>query len=264
MSETNGYGMTPAGGPLLLVAEDNPANQKVAVAMLAKLGYTADVVANGEEAVAASSRTGYAAVLMDCQMPVMDGYAAASSIRRLEGESARTPIIAMTASVTGDIKQRCLAAGMDDYLSKPVMLDQLAAALRRWIPDVPTSSEGVGTNHVWAATDPFDPERVADLRTLNTPGKPDLFFHLATPFADDAARRFRALVQALEGGDTGQAAREAHGLYGGAATLGAMRLADLCRQFEEQLSAGDWRDSKIPALIAAEISHIKQFLDRPR
>jgi len=117
----------------ILVVEDNAANLKVAVRMVERLGYRADVAGNGIEAVRVLGQLHYDAVLMDCQMPEMDGYEAARAIRRNEQEGSRTPIIAMTASaLTGD-RERCLAAGMDDYISKPVKLHIVAAVLERWL-----------------------------------------------------------------------------------------------------------------------------------
>jgi two-component system sensor histidine kinase/response regulator len=124
----------PGGRGHVLVVEDNHVNQLVAVGILEHLGYSTEVAGNGLEALTSWSRTVFGAVLMDCQMPEMDGYDATREIRRLEGDGPRTPVIAMTAGVTEGERERCLLAGMDDYVSKPVSPSELDATLTRWLP----------------------------------------------------------------------------------------------------------------------------------
>ena len=118
-------------GASLLLVEDNVINQQVALGMLAKLGYSADVAADGIEALDALRRARYDVVLMDCQMPRLDGYETTAHVRAMEGDERHTPIIAMTAAALRGDRERCMAAGMDDYISKPVTLDELADAIRR-------------------------------------------------------------------------------------------------------------------------------------
>ncbi|MGC3972889.1 MAG: response regulator [Nitrospira sp.] len=126
----------------LLLAEDNPVNQKVACRMLEKFGYRVDVATNGREAVAAYERMRYPLIFMDCQMPEVDGFEATALIRGMEEGVRHTPIVAMTANAMQGDRERCLAAGMDDYVAKPVRPKDLQAVLERWLGKHPN---GTGT-----------------------------------------------------------------------------------------------------------------------
>ncbi len=127
-------GREPQCSVRVLVVEDNRVNQLVAVRALEKLGFNVDVVSNGIDALEAIDRSHYAVVLMDCQMPEMDGFQATREIRRRQNGETRLPVIALTTMSNDDDRKRCLAAGMDDYLHKPFQVDDLISVLDRWIP----------------------------------------------------------------------------------------------------------------------------------
>lgn len=116
----------------ILVAEDNKINQKVVLGMLRKLGYEADLVENGKDAILAIESNEYALVLMDCQMPEMDGYEATRQIRNMKDRNKSIPVVALTANAMVGDREKCLNAGMDDYMAKPVRLDLLARTLGEW------------------------------------------------------------------------------------------------------------------------------------
>ena len=247
--------------PRLLVVEDNDVNQEVAVAMLTKLGYRADVAANGIEAVDAVARFSYGAVLMDCQMPEMDGYAATAVIREHEPGTAHVPIIAMTAGATKGEREKCLAAGMDDYVSKPVAIDELSQALERWIApsdeqdllDAPPADQPV-------AGEAFDTGVVTTLRSLTRVGQPDAFESLTTLFASSAVVLLETLREALASGDAEALGHAAHALKGSAANLGALRLADACRRLEE-VPASDLKVvGTAVARVEAEFEQVQAWL----
>ena len=130
--------------PRLLLVEDNAVNQKVACKMLEKLGYRVDVAGNGQEAVAAHERSPYPLIFMDCQMPEMDGFEATALIRKMEGQSAHTPIVAMTANAMQGDRERCLAAGMDDYVAKPIRPKDLQTVLDTWLGNHHTATGTTG------------------------------------------------------------------------------------------------------------------------
>jgi CheY-like chemotaxis protein len=212
----------PAGpGATVLVVEDNIVNQAVAEGMIARRGHRVEIAANGREAVKAAVEGDYAAVFMDCQMPEMDGYEATREIRRREGDGRHVPIIAMTAhSMKGD-RERCLAAGMDDDVSKPLRAEALDAALARWV-ETPSDAG------------PLDLEALERLRSeLSGLGNGKGADPLIRQFLDTTPERVEAIAAAAQGGEAEKLNREAHSLKGAAATFGAVRLASVCAELEQ-------------------------------
>src|SRR5260370_831292 len=239
-------------GARILVAEDNVVNQQVAAGVLAGLGYRADVVANGIEAVAAAGRVPYAAILMDCQMPEMDGYAAAQEIRRREGAARHTPIIALTADILKDARAKSLSAGMDDYVTKPLKPEQLAAALERWLPSSAARQSQAG------AVDPrpegavdrqvLDGQLLDGLRQVERAGAPGLVKKVTDLFLEDTPRQLTDLRDSARRGDCARLAKLAHTLRGSAANLGAREMVRVCGELDTLGRDGDV--SVAPPLVA--------------
>ncbi|HLH66624.1 MAG TPA: ATP-binding protein [Solirubrobacteraceae bacterium] len=215
------------GRPLVLVAEDNDVSQFAAVRLLSTLGFNVDVARTGREAVALSARIAYAAVFMDCQMPELDGYAAAREIRAREQRTGgRVPIIALTAHALEGDRQRCLQAGMDDYLAKPLRLHTLQALIER-------------RPQLRACRTAPRPADLLDPAALSQIGDAQTEAALAVMFLDQAAERVPALRGAIEQGDAELVHELAHGLAGSAATVGATRLTKLSRRLCELASRGE-------------------------
>jgi signal transduction histidine kinase/CheY-like chemotaxis protein/HPt (histidine-containing phosphotransfer) domain-containing protein len=254
----------------MLVVEDNPVNQKVAAGMLEKLGYRVDVAANGREAVDAVVGNGYAAVLMDCQMPEMDGYEATIEIRRREqGTGRHTPIIAMTAGAMEGDREKCLAAGMDDYLAKPIVRASLDAALTRWIGTSQTPATGMEPAGAAALPDgteagssvKLDPDIVADLKQLDS-DRQGALARLVSLFVEDSSSSIETLRRAIAGGDDSLVAAQAHGLKGSSASLGAIGMASLCTQLQA-VPAGDTEaQSRLVEQIETEFERTRRALAR--
>ncbi len=255
----------------VLVAEDNAVNQKVAVRMLERLSYKADVAANGREAVEALfSGVPYSAVLMDVQMPEMDGYEATAEIRRREeSEGKRTPIIAMTANAMQGDREEALAAGMDDYVSKPVKPEELGAVLERWIPRPAeetlapaegATDDGSAVAAPGGAADPLDRGVLAGLREL---GDQELLKELAELFLGDAPARLEALRGAIEGGDAASVERVAHALKGSCGNMGATGMAATCAELEEAgRSGGLARAPMLMERLEAELGRVRAALEK--
>ena len=239
----------------VLLAEDNAINQKVALAMLEKLGYRADAVANGREALAALASRPYDLVLMDIQMPEMDGIEATGQVRDPKSAVSHhdIPIIALTAAaMTGD-REKCLAAGMDDYLTKPLRPEELSRMIERWTaapagrlaatagPQVPVSRPASATPRAPAQEGPvpvFD--RGALLSTLG--GDRELAQQIIVEFLADVRRQLEALRETAVSGVTAQLARQAHTLKGASGTVGALALRAEAEHLEaEARQAGEER-----------------------
>ncbi len=219
-------------GSVLLV-EDNKMNQLVATRVLARLGYDCEVANDGQEALDAIAAGNYDAVLMDCQMPVMDGYEATRRLRRDEaGTGRRLPVIAMTAAAMQGDRETCLAAGMDDYITKPIRPDTIAETLRRWITtEVAEPVEQPGADATRAADAVIDAGRFEVLRDLDG-GDGELLSAIVSEYLDDGARLLDTIREALAEGDPQAVERAAHTLKGSSANLGADRVTGICAELE--------------------------------
>jgi len=211
----------------VLVAEDNEVNQLVIETMLVKRGLAVDIASDGSEALAMLAAGRYAAVFMDCQMPELDGYEATARIRAGERDGARLPVIAMTAHAMNGDRERCLAAGMDDYLSKPLRADELDAALTRWL-GAGTVTTVAPPAPVATADDLIDDSRIRTFRD----DYPDIAGQLVDLFVQSAPPLIAELRAAAGGGDRDGVRRTAHKLKGSCLNIGATRMAELCRALE--------------------------------
>ena len=233
----------------LLVVEDNPINQEVARELLTTLGYDVEVVADGAAGVEAVRVGRFAAVLMDCQMRGMDGYEATARIRALESVDGRhTPIIAMTAAAMLGDRQRCLAAGMDDYISKPVSADVLAEVLTRWTGGGSVTEGGHDTAaHQTSHTPVLDWQILHQLSVV-----PGLLERLRTTFLTSGHDEIREMHQLAAAGDRTRLQAAAHRLKGAALTLGAMHLGEELLRVEE--AAATAPDTVVARLTAVDAS----------
>jgi len=222
----------------ILVADDNETNQLVAVRMLQSLGFHVDVAANGLEAVEAVHRIPYDAVLMDCQMPEMDGYAATRAIREAQPATGRKiPIIAMTAHAMQGDREKCLAAGMDDYLSKPVRTEDLRVVLQGWTAH---AAEKKPARPPRAVPRPsrgpvLDTKVLAELR--GSDGGAFLGM-LIDKFLQEVPIRLASLREAVTRADPQGLEKAAHSLKGSSGVLGARAMSEICRSLEENGRSG--------------------------
>jgi len=241
----------------MLVAEDNPVNQLVIETMLRKRGFTVDIAPDGAEAVRRLDPERHLAVFMDCQMPTLDGYEATARIRAHEAAGRRVPIVAMTANAIDGDRERCLRAGMDDYLSKPLDSEALDAVLERWI-DAPVRTGGHAVQSAPAAV--VDDERLHGLGAAD----PGLVWRLVEVFERSTPPVLAALGAALEAGDDEERRRLAHRLAGSADALGATRLSGLARELEHAERAAPSALAALEAAYRATVAALHELSEHPR
>jgi two-component system, sensor histidine kinase len=274
----------------VLVAEDNPISREVARHQLQRLGYAVDTVASGADLLAALAERSYDAVLLDCQMPEMSGYDAARELRRREGAAGHLPIIAMTAHAIDGAREKCLAAGMDDYISKPVRPEELQAVLQRWLPepgvrackragvqaaegmrvDPAVATRAPGTlpseplnartperPNAASGTDPVDRERLRDLAG----GDAQTFRRLAEHSLQQTAVLIGQLQAAIRSGSGEEVERLAHSAAGSSLSCGFVALVPLFRELEHLGSEGRLAEA-VPfgERMETELARIERFL----
>jgi len=242
----------PRRAARVLLAEDNSVNQKVAIRQLKKLGYSADAVANGLEVLDALSRIPYDVVLMDCQMPEMDGYEATVEIRRREGGAKHTIVIAMTAHALAGEREKCLAAGMDDYLSKPVKTEELEKVLDRWAGE---RTSGDGNRRMDSSS--VDLERLRDAAD----GNEAILRALVDDYLRQTAEAIADIRLAIHTRSAADVERIAHNHAGSSATLGVTAAIGPLRRLERAGREADFDEAAhATALLAQEFEHIKRLL----
>jgi two-component system sensor histidine kinase/response regulator len=241
----------------ILIADDNVIDQKIALVLLKKLGLHADVAGNGVDAVSAVRGHRYDIVLMDIQMPEMNGYEATAAIRELEQATSsgqHIPVIALTGSEQQGDQERCIEAGMDDYIAKPVIFEQLKYALSQWLPaessalvlpNVPVD----GQQHPALEADPIDAPIFENLRLALAAE----FDNVVSIYLDDAHKRLADMQAAAAAGDGRSLNRAAHTLKSASRYLGILPLADLCSTLEIAADHGDMATA-VPLVPVVELA----------
>ncbi|OEZ93511.1 signal transduction histidine-protein kinase BarA [Janthinobacterium sp. HH106] len=248
----------------MLLVEDNAINQEIALAMLEDTGYEATPADNGRRALALWERYPFDVILMDCQMPEMDGFEATRRLRRMEAQQgrSRTPIIALTANAILGDRELCLEAGMDDYLAKPYTRAALLAMLARWRPPAAaeTAAEAVPAQAAPAApaetSSILDAAALQNLRAMRRPGRPDVLGRIIDLFYSDAPRLLGQLEVAAGASDAAALQLAAHTLKSSCANVGALGLSATCREIEQYARGND---------VGSALQHIRgiqQELDR--
>jgi two-component system, sensor histidine kinase and response regulator len=244
----------------VLVAEDNPVNLEVAKQYLLDLGCTVDIAENGQEAFEATQATAFDLVLMDCQMPVLDGLSATRKIRAAEMRDGKTPvrIVAVTANAYAEDRIACLDAGMDDYLSKPFSPEQLAGMLHKWVE----ARVGCVPEQVHEAGPALDAGFINSMRA----SRPQFFDRLLDLFTSYAPGAMQQLISGREDCNAEAVMRAAHSLKSSSANIGAHQLSDICGRTQQAARHG-WADKTLVPLLdqlESEYVRVMQEIDSDR
>ncbi len=265
----------------ILLAEDNIVNQEVATRMLMKLGCNVETAINGIEAVEMAEKGSYDLILMDCQMPEMDGYAATKEIRQRLQTEARIPIIAVSASAMQEDIECCLEAGMDDFISKPVKMKELKRIINKWYSNVRirtgsaeehigkagiNTTEASGNSLLFSEDNPVSAEgmnilidREGALDRLG--GDEELFMELVQLFMENAPEQIAQLEEAIKAMDIDTARRASHSLKGSAANVGVVNVQQEAFQAESAAKNGDWEGLRFyHERIKTELEKVRSFL----
>jgi two-component system, sensor histidine kinase and response regulator len=261
------FSRSPTRSVRLLLAEDNLVNQRVALKQLKKLGFCADAVSNGNEVLSALQRLPYDIIIMDCQMPEMDGYEVTRRIRQGGSDSyihlkSSPYIIALTANAMRGDRERCLALGMNDYLTKPLHLHDLEDVLQRALLRIqPTALSSDSDPTLALEPDVVDRSVINGLKELREPGQADPLQELITLFLKDADPRLLIMDEACRTNDLSKLASASHTFKGSASNLGARRLATLCATLEHQSRDGDFaRSAKTLSEVKTEFAKVRAAL----
>jgi PAS domain S-box-containing protein len=254
----------------VLLVEDTPINQKVGLNQLRVLGCAADVANNGAEALSMVAIKKYDIVLMDCQMPVLDGYEATLELRRLEAAKAaagsmeahqKTVVIAMTASALKGDREKCLAAGMDDYISKPIALEKLKSVLENWSAQLKIASPKFNGDELKNSAE--DIQSLVDMARLHEIAGADLEFEreILQAFVVDTGNYLEAVKGALASGDVQTLARRAHQIKGVSATAAVRLMPEMADQLQSLAESKDWEGAtKIIAELEIILAGVQKWV----
>jgi PAS domain S-box-containing protein len=228
----------------ILIAEDNEVNRQVALGMLRSLGYEADAVGNGLEAVNALKSKDYSLILMDCHMPEMDGFAATREIRALENDKKHTKIVAMTANALIGEEECCIEYGMDDYLSKPMLKDDLILILTKHLPQKIKKLDSETNIVQHRLEDVLDKTALENLRQIESRGEKDFITETIELYFTHAERQISEIKHAVFSQNSEDLYQKAHSLKGSSGSLGLKKMFELCENLEADSQNENWSNTK--------------------